>query len=264
LERGFTYYTRYFTGLVRPELRAPGLSPMGSFSIATLMGDNNTWSVTLFTPTGDAPLKFLRDNEIFSKVVGACPLHAHWVAGTPITDVMPMAGILDRHHRFVVDGEPVATGYLAVGDAWACTNPSAGRGISVGIVQAQLLRDAVDSYIDDPREMALSYDKASEDEAAPFFWNQLRADEQRFVEMDALRHGKEPPPPNAAEAWLRRGAMVDADLFRAMMEIVHCMAFPQEVMARPEVQARLAQVPQQPPPPLPGPDREAPLQLVGT
>ena len=154
LDRGFTYYTRYFTGLVRPELRAPGLSAMGSFSIATLRGDNDTWSVTLFAPTGDTPLKSFRDNEIFSKVLGACPLHAHWVAGTPITDVLPMAGILDRYHRFVVDGEPVATGFLAVGDSWACTNPSAGRGISVGIVQAQLLRDAVTSYFDDPVELA--------------------------------------------------------------------------------------------------------------
>jgi flavin-dependent dehydrogenase len=43
-----------------------------------------------------------------------------------------MAGILDRYRRFVVDGAPVVTGYAAVGDAWACTNPSAGRGISVG------------------------------------------------------------------------------------------------------------------------------------
>ena len=32
------------------------------------------------------------------------------------------------------------TGFAAVGDAWACTNPSAGRGLSVGIVHAQLLR----------------------------------------------------------------------------------------------------------------------------
>ena len=52
LDRGFTYYTRYFTGLVRPELRAPGLSPMGSFSIATLRGDNDTWSVTLVRSDG--------------------------------------------------------------------------------------------------------------------------------------------------------------------------------------------------------------------
>lgn len=264
LERGFTYYTRYFTGLVRPELRAPGLSAMGSFSIATLRGDNDTWSVTIFAPTGDAPLKFLRDNETFSRVLGACPLHAHWVAGTAITDVLPMAGILDRYHRFMVDGEPVATGFVAVGDSWACTNPSAGRGVSVGMVQAQLLRDAVASYLDDPLELARCYDAATEAEAAPFFWSQLRADEARLAEMDALRAGLPPPPPQPGESWLLRGAMVDPDLFRALLEIANCLAFPDEVMARPQVQSKLTGIPQEPPPALPGPDRAALLRLVAS
>jgi hypothetical protein len=264
LDRGFTYYTRYYSGLVRPELRAPGLSAMGSFSIATLRGDNDTWSVTLFAPTGDAPLKAFRDNETFTKVLGGCPLHAHWVAGRPITDVLAMGGILDRYHRFVVDGEPVATGYLAVGDSWACTNPSAGRGISVGIVQAQLLRDAVASYFDDPYELARAYDEATEAEAAPFFWNQLRSDEARLAEMDWLRTGTRPPAPDLAQAWLDRGAMTDPDLFRALLEVVTCLAFPEEVMSRPQVKARLANVPQERLPPLPGPDRKTLLRLVAS
>ena len=69
-------------------------------------------------------------------------MQQHWLDGEPITDVLAMAGIMDRHRRFVVDDRPVATGVCAVGDAWACTNPSAGRGISVGLVHAQQLRDA--------------------------------------------------------------------------------------------------------------------------
>jgi flavin-dependent dehydrogenase len=61
-----------------------------------------------------------------------------------------MAGILDRYRRFVVEGNPIVTGFAAVGDAWACTNPSAGRGLSVGIVHAQLLRSTVRGYLGDP------------------------------------------------------------------------------------------------------------------
>ena len=152
-----------------------------------------------------------------------------------------MAGILDRYHRFVVDGEPVATGFLAVGDSWACTNPSAGRGISVGMVQAQLLRDAVASYFDDPLELARCYDEATEAEAAPFFWSQLRADEARLAEMDALRTGATSSPTSATRRGLAtRGVRWSTrTLFRAMLEIVNCLAFPDEVMARPQVQARL-------------------------
>ena len=45
-DRGFVYYTRYFTGPARPQRRGPALQPMGSFSLLTLDSDNDTWSVT--------------------------------------------------------------------------------------------------------------------------------------------------------------------------------------------------------------------------
>jgi hypothetical protein len=45
-----------------------------------------------------------------------------------VTDVLPMGGTIERYRRFVVDGVPVATGIVSVGDSWACTNPSLGRG----------------------------------------------------------------------------------------------------------------------------------------
>jgi hypothetical protein len=46
-------------------------------------------------------------------LVAACPLHAHWLDGEPITDVLSMGGIIDRYRRFVVDGVPVATGIVS-------------------------------------------------------------------------------------------------------------------------------------------------------
>jgi hypothetical protein len=74
----------------------------------------------------------LRDPAVVSRVVGACPRQALWLDGAPITGVLPMAGVRDRRRRFVVDGRSVATGFAAIGDARACTNPSGGRGLSVG------------------------------------------------------------------------------------------------------------------------------------
>ena len=47
-----------------------------------------------------------------------------------------MSGIVDRRRRAVVDGTPVATGILPVGDALCCTNPSLGRGITMGLMHA--------------------------------------------------------------------------------------------------------------------------------
>src|SRR5262245_36103996 len=91
---GFAYYTRSFQGSERPQRLGPGLMPLGSISVLTLDGDNDTWSLTVFARMGDAALKLLRFNDRFDAVIRACPLHAHWLDGDPITDVLPMAGVL--------------------------------------------------------------------------------------------------------------------------------------------------------------------------
>ena len=117
-DSGFTYYTRYFKGK-QPHRAGPSLMPLGSISLLTLPGDTHTWSVTVFTATGDQPLKRLRHEEPWTRTIRACPLQAHWLDGEPITPVLAMSGIVDRYRRFVVDGSPVVTGLVAVADAWA-------------------------------------------------------------------------------------------------------------------------------------------------
>ena len=135
-----------------------------------------------------ARVKALREPDCFDRVVRACPWHAHWLDGTPITGVMAMAGVLDRYRRFVLAGRPVVTGYATVGDAWACTNPSAGRGLSVGLVHAQLLRDVVREHLDDPRSFVSAWHERTEEFVAPFYWNQVAADRTRIEEMTALQY----------------------------------------------------------------------------
>jgi 2-polyprenyl-6-methoxyphenol hydroxylase-like FAD-dependent oxidoreductase len=263
-DSGFVYYTRYFTGPSRPPLFGPPLLPIGTISLLTLDGDNDTWSVTVFSSTRDAPLKALRDAECFTRVVGACPLQAHWLQGRPITAVLPMAGILDRYHRFAVDGGPVVTGFAAVGDAWACTNPSAGRGLSVGIVHAQLLRKTVRGYLDDPAGLARAWEEGTERLVAPFYWNQIRADRARLAEMTALRQGREWGPPDSIMGRLAATARYDADVFRAALETVLCLALPQDVVERPGIKDKMEQSGHHTAPPAPGPDRRQLLQLLAT
>jgi 2-polyprenyl-6-methoxyphenol hydroxylase-like FAD-dependent oxidoreductase len=66
-DQTFVYYTRFFTGPARP--RRVALVAMGSFSLLTLDGDNDTWSVTLFGTTAGTPLKALRHPDCFTRVV---------------------------------------------------------------------------------------------------------------------------------------------------------------------------------------------------
>jgi 2-polyprenyl-6-methoxyphenol hydroxylase-like FAD-dependent oxidoreductase len=261
-DKGFVYYTRYYTGSAPPQRYGPALTPMGSFSLLTLRSDNDTWSVTVFSTTGDKPLKALRHNDCFTRVVQACPLQAHWLDGTPISDVLCIAGAMDRYHRYVVDGCPVVTGFLPVGDAWACTNPSAGRGLSVGLIHAQLLRHVAREHLDDPGALIKDWHERTERMVAPFYDNQVAADRLRIAEMAALREGREPPAPPEATRRFLTAAFQDADVFRGFLETVLCTALPQEVLARPDLQRRIERVGDDPVPPLPGPDRRQLLDLL--
>jgi flavin-dependent dehydrogenase len=259
---GFAYYTRYFTGPSQPFMRGPVLMPLGTISVLTLYGDNGTWSVTIYASSKDAPLKALRDGGCFARVVGACPLQAHWLDGQPVTDVLPMAGITDRYHRFVVDGVPVATGFAAVGDAWACTNPSGGRGVSIGVIHAQLLRRTVRSHLGDPAGFTRAWDEGTERHVAPFYRNQIAADHLRLAEMTALREGRPWSPPDAPMIRLASAAVYDPDAFRAFLATVMCLALPQDVLTRPEIRDTVERLGDKTPPPFPGPDRQRLLQLL--
>ena len=88
----------------------------------------------------------------------------------PISDVDVMAKIEDRHRQFWVDGAPVATGLVAVGDAWACTNPSVGRGASIALRHVVALRDALrDVSPADRLEFAERFEKETAATVEPLF-----------------------------------------------------------------------------------------------
>jgi flavin-dependent dehydrogenase len=223
--------------------------------------------VTVYTSNADEPAKRLRDAERWNRVVAAHPLHKHLLDGEAVTEVLPIAGIMDRYRRFVLDGVPVATGVLAVADAFACTNPSAGRGISVGMMHAVRLRDVVREHVDAPSELAAAWDDVTEREVAPWYRLQVQFDRARVDAIDAARNGHAPKPVEDETAKLigalGMAAPHDADAFRAMMEMVVCLALPSEILARPGLRERVADVVKDKHPmALPGPNREQLLELL--
>jgi 2-polyprenyl-6-methoxyphenol hydroxylase-like FAD-dependent oxidoreductase len=266
---GFSYYSRFFrsTDGTMPESYGPLLTPMGSFSILTLPSDDETWSVTLFVASGDQPLKRFRFADTFESVVRACPAHAQWLNGEAITEMDSMGGLIDRYRRLVVDGQPVATGVVSVADAWACTNPSLGRGITLGLAHAVGLRDVASAELGDPLGFAQAFDELTEREHTPWYRATVAVDRARIAEMEAIRNGLEPPGPANFEAGLGpaldAAAPHDADVFRAMLEIVGCHTLPSEVFARPGMVERVVELAEEHPPVVwPAPSREELLQLV--
>ena len=266
---GFIYYTRFFRSAdgATPQHRAPVLTPLGTFSLLTLPGDNYTWSVTVFISRGDQPLKRLRDCDRWTSVVSACPQHAHWLEGEPITGVLAMGGIIDRYRRLLVDGRPVVTGLAPVADAWACTNPALGRGMTFGLMHAQHLRDVVRSHLDCPREFAETWDAVTEAELTPWYRETVEENRDRLREIDALRNGLQPRQPSESTAALRAALLAtmrhDPDLFRAFLESRGCFTRLRELFARSSVVERILELAHDTErPPLPGPDRDHLLQLL--
>src|SRR6266700_1504683 len=239
-DSGFVYYGRHFRssdGSIPPALVGV-LTHLGTISVLTLPADNGTWSVTLITSARDKALRALRDAAIWEKAVRSLPLVAHWLDGEPIDDrVIAMAGIEDRYRNLMVDGSPVVTGVVAAGDAWACSNPSVGRGASIGMLQAIVLRDTIAATgLEDPREFARSFHDATAEDVEPWYRDTVTGDRHRLAEIDALIAGGEYRPRDPG--WevskaLASAAFKDPDCLRGFVSVSMVLSREADVLARP-------------------------------
>lgn len=237
-DSGFTYYGRHFRsrdGALPASIGAPAQN-YGSISVLLLPADNATWSVTLVGSSEDTALRHLRDADTWAAVVRSLPLAAHWIDAEPIEDrVVTMSKIEDRRRRFVVDGAPVATGVLAVGDSWACTNPSLGRGASLGLLHAVALRDLLAAHASDsPVDLATRWDAVTEAELRPWYDTTLRFDRHRLSEVEAIIAGEPYEPDDPAwelDKALQAAAGLDPACLRAAVAIASVLQLPDDALA---------------------------------
>jgi 2-polyprenyl-6-methoxyphenol hydroxylase-like FAD-dependent oxidoreductase len=264
-DSGFLYYTRHFRGQV-PDVRGPINCAVGSFSILTLPGDNDTWSVTLYGSAGDRPLKALRDEAKWTALARACPRHAHWLDGEPVTPVMPMGGVLDRLRSTTGNGAGPAVGVVSLGDAWACTNPSMGRGMALGLAHAAVLRRVVRETGEDPAGLVSAFAAATATELLPWYESTVALDRARMAEIDALRQGEPPRASDQIGARIGRALPAamsrDADVFRAALEITACLSLPRDVFSRPGFAERVFEAAAGATPASFGPQREELLTVL--
>jgi 2-polyprenyl-6-methoxyphenol hydroxylase-like FAD-dependent oxidoreductase len=247
-DSGFTYYTRYFRSAdgTAPQFITGLLTPFDSFSLLTLPGDAGTWSVTVYVSSRDQALKEVRHPEKWRAVVAACPLHSHLLDGEPVSEVVTMSGIVDRHRRTVVAGTPVLTGLLAVGDSACCTNPSLGRGVTMGLMHATGTAEVIADHLGDPVTLALAHDQMTQARVTPWYRNTVAFDRARKEQIDASIEGRpaaEPAGPMAQFSQAFGVAMLyDPDVFRGVMEFLSMNSLPGQVFARPGFGDRVAAV----------------------
>jgi 2-polyprenyl-6-methoxyphenol hydroxylase-like FAD-dependent oxidoreductase len=157
--------------------------------------------------------------------------------------VQVIAGIEDRYRRFVVDDKPVVTGMLAVGDAWACTNPSLGRGASIGLLHACAVRDLLGQVgPGEPEKLARRFDEVTETTVTPLYRMTLGFDRHRLAEINGDITGqpyRTPDPMWAMSKALYAAADRDPDLRRAYASVMSLIATPQEALAAPGLRGKV-------------------------
>lgn len=277
-EAGIVYLSRFYRlreGRELPVLTERGAGgDLGYMGFAGFYGDNGTFSITFGVPTVDRELMALRDVEAWEAAVRSLTPLDPWTEdglADPITDVEVMARLTNRIRRFVVDGEPVATGLVVVGDAAMTTNPWYGKGCSQAGIAAEALSAALREHGRDRVAVPLAMDAAMRAELEPHYVASCIQDANR-IKLHAAWYDRSEPDPSAAAArdFIMNGLIpatrVDPDVYRAFFRSFNMLDHPDALLADPQVLAAAgaahATKDDRPAEPEPGPPRDELLAIM--
>ncbi|MFZ4720984.1 MAG: NAD(P)/FAD-dependent oxidoreductase [Ilumatobacteraceae bacterium] len=254
-DTGIVYFSRFYRlreGGEYPPRTGPIGGDLGYLKYGVFVGDNRTFSVTLATPTDDDHLrKMLADPVVFDECARQLVATAPWLDGRaePITgDVHVMAGLLNRRREYVVDGAPVATGVVPVGDAVLCTNPLYGRGCSIAFWGAHLMASAVAAHGDDTVAVVRRYDELLRAEIVPWYRAGVEQDAEARRVAAAHLKGEDPDgdttdPRTFMRSVLRDGLLPairqDSVVLRAFFRSLNLLSAPDAMTKDPDVGARI-------------------------
>ncbi|MEZ5219565.1 MAG: hypothetical protein R2715_23950 [Ilumatobacteraceae bacterium] len=278
-EAGIVYLSRFYRlrdGQELPLLTKDGAGgDLGYVAFAGFYGDNRTFSITFGVPTNDRELlAALRDEAGWEAAIRTLLPLEPWTAdglADPVTGVESMARLRNRMRQFVVDGEPVATGLVVIGDAALATNPWYGKGCSLAGIGAEALSVALAAHGRDRRAIALAMDESMRRDMEPHYALACSQDADRIKLHSALRDGSEPDPiAVATRDFILNGLLpatrTDPDVFRRFFRAFNMLDAPDALMADPLVlqAAAGAHATKDERPPLPtlGPPREELLEVM--
>jgi 2-polyprenyl-6-methoxyphenol hydroxylase-like FAD-dependent oxidoreductase len=247
VETHIVYLTRWYrrpAGLaVDVDARLGG--DFGYLKYLAIPCDGATFSVTLAVRSKDTELRsLLLDPQAFDRACRVLPGPDRFFASGAVESVgpvRPMGGLINRLRHFTDPaGQPLVTGFHAVGDAHTCTNPMYGRGCSLAFVQATLLAEAFAAHPDDPLQRAARYEELSTREVEPWFHSAVMMDS--FGDGDGVE--KQP------DAFMRKfgaliadvmlGRPVDPVIARGLLRMINTLVRPDELMTDTEFLGRIA------------------------
>ena len=249
VEDGLMYFGRYYRldeGQSFPQ-HGPPLTDVGYLFALTFEADDGWFAIALAVHSEDKAMRALRDNDAFERAMQALPATAVWRTpglSTPMSDVSSMSGIDDRWRDIVVDGAPLVTGLVAVGDSLVATNPAFGRGSSLAWICGRALVDVVAAHGDDPIALALAQHEQTAALSRVWFDQQVAMDSTRLEVMRRLLAGEPPAQADASDPMaaipigLALASGTDPDVFRAMGKIAHILEDPMLILGDPTVFAK--------------------------
>jgi 2-polyprenyl-6-methoxyphenol hydroxylase-like FAD-dependent oxidoreductase len=282
---GIFYSSRFYRlrdGVEAPVMEGGMGQDLGYMKIGIFPGDARIFSLTLAASPENDLLRSVLRTRGFEAAAAALPITSAWVdpaTSEPISDVHGMANLRNTRRWLVADGEPLALGVVALGDALIHTNPITGRGCSLAWVSAFLLAETLRKEPEDLRALALVLDAAIEREVVPWWRAQVQQDRDA-LEVEAIQARGENPyrveredgsqdPKAFMRSLLREGLghalREDIDVLRAFMRVFNLLDAPEDLMRRPEVMQRVLRAWNErhsKPPLATGPSREEMLGIL--
>ena len=230
---------------------------LGYLKVGIFAGDSRVFSITLAASPNDLEMRrLLHSRTGFEAAVAAVPLAAQWTVPSlaePVSEVHAMANLTNTRRWLVADGEPLALGFVAVGDALIHTNPIVGRGCSLAWTAAFALADCLDAHGDDLRALALAYDARIERDVVPWYAMQVAQDADAIEVAEAQQRGDDPfetanpdgsQNPKAFIRGLVKDGLLpalreDPVLLRKFLRTLHLLEPPGDLMKDPEVFRRV-------------------------
>lgn len=180
---GTVAYTRWYR--LRSEAAAPLLRADLGYAVGVVApADDGVFCVTFGCLAEDPVMRALRDPAAFEAAVAAVPSLAAWTAADRTTvesGVLAMADRTNRRVRLMVDGSPVATGLVLLGDSAMCTNPGYGRGVGLALVHARALAQVLEDAGDDSQRATPAFEDFTATELEPWYHQAVAGDRARLA-----------------------------------------------------------------------------------
>lgn len=244
---GFFYLTRFYRvrpGCETPISGIPASVPLDYATVFALGADNDTFSLTVTLSVDDPCRVALRRPDRFEAFLAAVPHSAPWIrAGEPISEISIMSRIENRRRRLTRSDGPIAGGIVSIGDAALHTNPTLGRGISMGLCHAQHLADVAHSAPDDPVGFVDAFSAWTDEHLGIWYDTQVAADANTLERLAAgLRNERLAPVETPAARFAAAAFMcarADEVVGAAVARMAHLFAPPAAALGDPVVAARI-------------------------